>query len=36
MQVLKKEIVKTAGEEGEKNSDYRAMLITAIHKSATK
>ena len=36
MQVLKKEIAKTSGEEGEKNSDYRAMLITAIHKSATK
>ena len=36
MQVLKKEIAKTTGEEGEKNGDYRAMLITAIHKSATK
>ena len=36
MQVLKKEIAKTAGEDGEKNADYRAMLITSIHKSATK
>ena len=36
MQVLKKEISKTTGEDGEKNSEYRAMLITAIHKSATK
>jgi coatomer subunit beta len=36
MQVLKKEIAKTSGEEGEKNADYRAMLISAIHKSATK
>ena len=36
MQVLKKEVAKTTGEEGEKNADYRAMLITAIHKSATR
>ena len=36
MQVLKKEIAKTTGEEGEKNAEYRALLITAIHKSATK
>jgi coatomer subunit beta len=36
MQVLKKEIAKTTAEEGDKSADYRAMLITAIHKSATK
>jgi len=37
MQVLKKEIAKTAGEESDsKNADYRSLLITAIHKSATK
>lgn len=35
MQVLKKEISKTSAEEGEKNAEYRTMLITAIHKSAT-
>eukprot|EP00965_Chrysotila_dentata_P210198 6185766-Pleurochrysis_carterae.AAC.2 len=27
MQVLKKEITKTQGEEGDKNAEYRAMLI---------
>ena len=36
MQVLKKEVSKTAGEDGEKNAEYRAMLITSIHKSTTK
>lgn len=34
--MLKKEIAKTSAEEGDKNADYRAMLITAIHKSATR
>uniref|UniRef100_A0A7S0NXF0 Coatomer subunit beta n=1 Tax=Calcidiscus leptoporus TaxID=127549 RepID=A0A7S0NXF0_9EUKA len=34
MQVLKKEIAKTQGEEGDKNSEYRAMLIKAIHSAA--
>jgi len=36
MQVLKKEVQKTQGEEGEKNTEYRAMLINAIHKSAIR
>ena len=36
MQVLKKEVQKTQGEEGEKNAEYRAMLINAIHKSAIR
>ena len=36
MQVLKKEVAKTAGEDGDKNGEYRTMLITAIHKSTTK
>jgi len=36
MQVLKKEVQKTQGEDGEKNSDYRGMLITAIHQAAIK
>ena len=35
MQVLKKEISKTA-EDGDKSAEYRAMLITSIHKSTTK
>ena len=35
MQVLKKEVVKTA-EDGDKSAEYRAMLITSIHKSTTK
>ena len=36
MQLLKKEVQKTQGEEGDKNSEYRAMLITAIHGAAIK
>mmetsp|Transcript_218 Transcript_218/g.728 ORF Transcript_218/g.728 Transcript_218/m.728 type:complete len:948 (-) Transcript_218:175-3018(-) len=36
MQVLKKEVQKTQGEEGEKSSEYRAMLINAIHRSAIR
>ena len=36
MHVLKKEVQKTQGEDGEKNSEYRAMLITAIHSAAIK
>ena len=36
MQMLKKEVQKTHGEEGEKNSEYRAMLITAIHGAAIR
>ena len=37
MQVLKKEVVKTGGEEGgDKITEYRAMLISAIHKAAMK
>jgi coatomer subunit beta len=36
MQVLKKEVQKTQGEEGDKNTEYRAMLINAIHKSAIR
>jgi coatomer subunit beta len=37
MQVLKKEVQKTQGEDdGDKNSEYRAMLITAIHSAAIK
>lgn len=37
MQVLKKEVVKTGGEEGgDKITEYRAMLIGAIHKAAMK
>ena len=35
MQVLKKEVAKTA-EDGDKSAEYRAMLITSIHKSTTK
>lgn len=35
-QVLKKEVQKTQGEEGEKNFEYRAMLINAIHSAAIK
>mmetsp|Transcript_30028 Transcript_30028/g.77796 ORF Transcript_30028/g.77796 Transcript_30028/m.77796 type:complete len:755 (-) Transcript_30028:418-2682(-) len=36
MQVLKKEVAKTAGEDGDKSAEYRAMLISSIHKSTTK
>ena len=37
MQVLKKEVTKTAGEDGDKAAgEYRTMLISAIHKSTTK
>ena len=37
MQVLKKEVMKTGGEDGgDKITEYRAMLISAIHKAAMK
>jgi len=36
MQVLKKEVQRTQGEDGEKNAEYRAMLINAIHTAAIK
>ena len=36
MQILKKEIQKTQGEEGEKVAEYRAVLIQAIHSAALK
>jgi coatomer subunit beta len=36
MQVLRKEVQKTQGEEGEKNAEYRGMLISAIHAAAVK
>ena len=36
MQVLKKEVAKTAGEDGDKSAEYRAILISSIHKSTTK
>lgn len=36
MQVLKKEVQKTQGEDGEKNSEYRGMLISTIHAAAVK
>mmetsp|Transcript_28651 Transcript_28651/g.71332 ORF Transcript_28651/g.71332 Transcript_28651/m.71332 type:complete len:943 (+) Transcript_28651:78-2906(+) len=36
MQVLKKEVQKTQGEDGEKNTEYRAMLINAIRQAAIK
>jgi len=37
MQVLKKEVAKTAGEDGDKAAgEYRTMLISAIHRSTTK
>jgi len=36
MQVLKKEVQKTHGEDGEKNAEYRGMLIATIHSAAVK
>jgi len=36
MQVLKKEVQKTQGEDGEKNAEYRGMLISTIHSAAIK
>lgn len=36
MLVLKKEVVKTATEDGEKSADYRALLIASIHKCVTQ
>ena len=36
MQVLKKEVQKTQGEDGEKNAEYRGMLISTIHSAAVK
>lgn len=36
MQVLKKEVQKTHGEDGEKNAEYRGMLIATIHSAAIK
>ncbi|KAL3933618.1 MAG: hypothetical protein SGPRY_000206 [Prymnesium sp.] len=35
-EVLKKEVQKTQGEDGEKNSEYRSMLINAIHQAAIR
>lgn len=34
--MLKKEVQKTQGEDGEKNSEYRSMLINAIHQAAIR
>ena len=36
MQVLRKEVQKTAGDGGEKNYEYRALLINTIHSAAIK
>jgi coatomer subunit beta len=36
MQVLKKEVQKTQGEDGEKHAEYRALLISTIHSAAIK
>jgi coatomer subunit beta len=34
--LLKKELMKTADEQYDKNSEYRSLLISAIHQSAIK